>query len=476
MDHRLLFERACEHASRFRSGVADRAPWPNATPQDLRRALGGPTPEVEEDGLVVLDDLAAGVEPGLAANAGARFFGWVIGSSHPVGAAADMMAAAWAQNAGNHACSPAAAAAEAVVGPWLLDILRLPAGSSVGLVTGATMAGFVCLAAARTAVLARVGWDVEEDGLGGGPAVRIFVGADAHATIHSALRYLGFGSKARRIATDAQGRIDPQALEAALAADAGPAIVIAQAGQINTGAFDPAREIAKVCRRHGAWLHVDGAFGLWARAAPEFAALTDGLEEADSWSVDGHKWLQTPYDCGFAIVRDPAAHRRAMSVSASYLPAAEADEYDPGQYVPELSRRARGFATWAMLRTLGRRGLAEMVRRHCAYARDLARQLACEPGIAILNPVELNQVLVAFGDGSPEARDAATREVIAAMQAANVCLVGGAQWRGRWVLRLSIISAALSQPDIDRLAGAITAAWRAVQAGHPSPSLTEEAP
>jgi glutamate/tyrosine decarboxylase-like PLP-dependent enzyme len=464
MDHRLLFERACAHASRHRDGLADRPPWPTATTQDLHRVLGGPTPEVGEDALAIIDDLAAGAERGLSASAGSRFFGWVIGASHPVGVAADMMASAWGQNAGNHVCSPAAAVIERIVGQWLLDILRLPAGSSVGLVTGATMASFVCLAAARNAVLAHAGWDVEADGLAGAPPTRIMLGADAHATIFSALRYLGFGSRAHRIATDDQGRMDPGALAAALSAGKGPAIVIAQAGQINTGAFDPGREIARVCRRHDAWLHVDGAFGLWARAAPELAALTDGLDEADSWSVDGHKWLQTPYDCGFAIVRHPQAHRRAMSVAASYLPPAEDEEYDPAQYVPELSRRARGFAAWAMLRRLGRQGLADMVRRHCAFARELARRVEREPGVQVLNRVELNQVLLAFGEGSAEEQDEATREVIAVLRAANSCLAGGAEWHDRWVLRLSIISAPLEQADIDRLAGSIVTAWRAVRA------------
>jgi glutamate/tyrosine decarboxylase-like PLP-dependent enzyme len=475
MDHRLLFERASAHASRYRDGLADRPPWPTADPQDLRRALGGPTPEAGEDGLSVLDDLAAGAEPGLSGAAGPRFFGWVIGGSHPVGVAADMMASAWGQNAGSHVAAPAAAAAEAAVGRWLLDILRLPAGSSVGLVTGATMASFVCLAAARNAVLARAGWDVEADGLAGAPPTRVLVGADAHATIFSALRYLGFGSRVRRVASDDQGRMDPRALEAALCGGEGPAIVIAQAGQINTGAFDPARPIAEACREHGAWLHVDGAFGLWARAVPELADLTEGLDEADSWSVDGHKWLQTPYDCGFAIVRDPSAHRRAMSVEASYLPTAGEEEYDPAQYVPELSRRARGFAAWAMLRHLGRRGVAEMVRRHCALARRLARRLAAEPEVRVLNRVELNQVLLAFGHGSPEEQDEATREVIAVLKAANACLMGGAAWRGRWTLRISIISAPLTEADIDRLAGSIAAAWCAVRARRaPARALTAQ--
>jgi glutamate/tyrosine decarboxylase-like PLP-dependent enzyme len=257
--------------------------------------------------------------------------------------------------------------------------------------------------------------------------------------------------------------MDASALEAALAAGEGPAIVIAQAGQINTGAFDPMDEIAAVCRRHGAWLHVDGAFGLWARAVPEFERLTEGLDLADSWACDGHKWLQLPHDSGFAIVRDAEAHRRAMSVAASYLPAAASVEHDPGQYVPELSRRARGFAVWTILRALGRQGVIEMVRRHCALARRLARRLDGEAGVRVLNNVELNQVIVGFGDGAPDERDAAARAVIDQLAEDNVCLAGGADWRGRWVLRLSVISGQLTEVDIDRLAGAIVSAWRQIR-------------
>lgn len=460
-DHRALFERAAEHAAAFRDSLADRSPWPLQGPA-LERRFDGPTPEAGERGEAVIDALADAAEPGLAVNAGPRFFGWVIGAAHPVGVAADMMASAWAQNAGNHFCSPAAAMAERTAARWLLDMLRLPDSSSVGFVTGATMAGFVCLAAGRNEVLRRVGWDVEADGLQGAPRIRVFVGEDAHVTVISALRYLGLGANPTRIATDAEGRMDAEALAVALAAGQGPAIVIGQAGQINTGAFDPFTAIAEVCREHGAWLHIDGAFGLWARAVPELARLTAGIDEADSWSVDGHKWLQLPYDSGFAIVRDANAHRRAMSIAASYLPAAQDDEYDPGQLVPELSRKARGFPAWAMLRFLGRHGVAELVRGHCAMAAALAERLSAEPGVHILNRVDLNQVLVGFGRGSQSRRDALTQAVLAHLKDENECLALGAAWRGGWVMRLSIISADLTPPDIDRLADRILAAWRHV--------------
>jgi glutamate/tyrosine decarboxylase-like PLP-dependent enzyme len=471
-DHRTLFARAAEHAARFRDELPARPPRPSLDAAALEALFDGPTPETGEDPLAVLDALAAAAEPGLTGSAGPRFFGWVIGAAHPAGVAADMLTAAWGQNAGNYACAPAAAIAEKVASRWLLDLLRLPAECSVGFVTGATMASFVCLAAARNAVLAKADWDVEADGLIGAPRVRVFVGADAHATIFSSLRYLGFGANVTRIPTDDQGRMDPEALAVALWHDRGPAIVIAQAGQINTGAFDPFPEIARACRRHGAWLHVDGAFGLWARAAPELGDVTLGLDEADSWSVDGHKWLQLPYDSGFAIVRDAEAHRRAMGIDASYLPPAAGPEYDPGQYAPELSRRARGFAAWAVIRALGREGIVEMVRRHCGLAQRLAARLAAEPGIEVLNDVDLNQVIVAFGDGAPHARDTATRAVIARLAADNLVLAGGAEWRGRQALRFSLIAGPLAEPDVDRLADAVIAAWRRVQAAKEQPAVS----
>ena len=462
-DHRRLFQRAADHASAFRDRLADRAPRPAISAAALHARFDGPTPEVGQDPLAVLDALESAAEPGLTAAAGPRFFGWVIGASDPLGVAADMLTSAWGQNAGAYACSPAAAMAEKVAARWLLDILRLPEECSVGFVTGATMAGFVCLAAARSAVLAQVGWDVDADGLAGAPAVRVFVGEDAHVTIAAALRYLGFGSRATRLPTDSQGRMDASALRTALAIGSGPAIVIAQAGQINTGDFDPVSELARICRKHGAWLHVDGAFGLWARTVPEMAQLTAGLEEADSWSVDGHKWLQLPYDSGFAIVRDSEAHRRAMSMTASYLPPAGESEYDAGQFVPELSRRARGFAVWAQLRALGRHGIAALVRRHCALARRLARRLASVPGVSVRNSVPLNQVIVTFGTGTLEECNELTRATVAQLQADNICLAGGADWRQHFVLRLSLIAAPLVEADVDRLAAAILAAWRRVQ-------------
>jgi len=419
----------------------------------------------------VLEDLVARATPGLHAMAGPRFFGWVIGNSHPMGVAADMLTSAWGQNAGNHVAAPAAAACESVAARWLLDMLDLPGESSVGFVTGATIANFVGLAAARSEVLRRLGWDVEAQGLFGAPEITVLIGAEAHITVFSALQFLGFGgARVVKVATDDQGAMLPEAFETAMrtAKDDPAVIVIAQAGQINTGAFDPFAEIAAAARRHkNVWIHVDGAFGLWARVAPLRAPLTDGVELADSWATDGHKWLQTPYDCGFAIVRDAEAHRRAMTIAASYLPPVGAGERDPSHFVPELSRRARGFATWAMLKHLGRTGIAAMVERHCRYAALLAEKLRYEKdqGIAILNDVVLNQVIVRFGaDLSPEAGDRATAETVAALQRDGTCFAGTAQWQGRTVMRLSVISGSICENDVLRSAEAMIKAWRGVHA------------
>jgi glutamate/tyrosine decarboxylase-like PLP-dependent enzyme len=387
-----------------------------------------------------------------------------MGGSHPVGVAADWLASAWGQNAGIYQTAPAAAVAEEAAARWLVDLLGLPAASSVGFVTGATMANFVCLAAARHEVLRRTGWSVEERGLRGAPPMRVCIGEDAHATVFKALHYLGFGkADLVAIAADRDGRMDADALADALGAANGPAIVIAQAGQINTGAFDPFTRLPALCRAAGAWLHVDGAFGLWARACPDRAYLAQGVEDADSWSTDGHKWLQTPYDCGFAIVRDAVAHRSAMAISASYLPEDEAS-LQPSHHAPELSRRARGFAVWAILRALGRQGVTEMISRHCACARRAAERLAAEPGVEVLNDVALNQVAVGFGAGwARQRQNAAARAVIERVQRANRVFIGGADWRGRWIARISVISGDTSLGDADLLADEIIAAWSAVR-------------
>lgn len=451
-----------------------------AAPRDVQRAEASYAQSVaafdealRQDGAPaedVLEDLVARAVPGLLAATGPRFFGWVIGNSHPVGVAADWLTAAWGQNTANHAAAPAAAAAETVAARWLLELLHLPAAASVGFVTGATMASFVGLAAARGEVLRRAGWDVEAQGLFGAPPIRVLIGEEAHASVYSALHYLGFGKASLlRVPADGQGVMRPDAFEAMLARDVpegAPLIVVTQAGHIHTGATDAHDRIVPLAHARGGWVHVDGAFGLWARACPAHAPLARGVEGADSWATDGHKWLQTPFDCGYVVVRDAEAHRRAMTIAASYLPPVSEHERDPSHYVPELSRRARGFATWALLRHFGSKGIAAMVERHCAQARLLAELLAAEPGVRVLNEVVLNQVAVRFGDEQPGADsatgDALTRATIAAIQEEGTCFAGGAQWRGRWILRLSVIGFSTTDDDIRLSAQAILRAWRRV--------------
>jgi glutamate/tyrosine decarboxylase-like PLP-dependent enzyme len=466
----LVLAQAARRAIDYRQAVAQ-PPRPGctragtATYSEILAAFERPTPEQGDVGDRIIDELVERATPGIQPSAGPRFFGWVIGGSHPTGVAADWLTAAWGQNAGNLIAAPAASAVEAVSAVWLLDLLGLPADASVGFVTGATVANFVCLAAARGEVLRRVGWDVEADGLFGAPPVTVVIGADAHATVYSALKYLGLGARrVRTVATDDAGRIDPSDFAVALKAAPGPVVAIAQAGQINTGACDPFLAIAPLAREHGAWLHVDGAFGLWAQVSPRLSHLTAGVEQADSWATDGHKWLQTPYDCGYAIVRDAEAHRRAMAISASYLPPAENAERDPSAYVPELSRRARGFATWAMIRQLGRAGIAEGVEGCCAVARHMAARLAAEPGVAVIGPVELNQVMARFGvDRSDAEADGLTLDTITRVQNDGVAFMGPAQWRGAWVMRISVSSMATTRVDADQSVDSVLAAWRAVR-------------
>jgi len=457
-DIERLFQTAASRALEFRSSLATRPQRPDKSYDDMRAAFDAPLPETGAPGPEVITQLADLAEPGLSVMAGPRFFGWVIGASHPVGVAADWLTGAWGQNTGSHLATPAAAAVEETAARWLLDLFDLPRESSVGFVTGASIASFVCLAAARHDVLNRLGWDVEGQGLFGAPPIHVLIGDDAHTSIFSALKFLGLGfERVHRVATDDAGRMRPGAFQATLDGLDGPMIAIAQAGQINTGAFDAFAELAAMAHDRGAWLHVDCAFGLWARACPDRAHLAAGLDMADSWAVDGHKWLQTPYDSGYAIVRHPQAHSQAMTTDASYLPQLGAGQRNPSHFVPELSRRARGFATWTMIRHLGRDGIAQMVSRHCRIARAMAARLAGEPGVDILNDVELNQVIVRFGDS-----DALTQAVIDGVQADGTCFVGGARWRDRWVMRISVISWPTSDADGDVSADAIAAAWRRI--------------
>ncbi len=451
-----LLALAARHAARFRAQSKDWPQRPQRSYEQCRQAFDGPLPERSQLPEEVIGDLVAAAEPGLMMATGNRFFGWVIGGSHPVGVAADFLTSAWGQNVGNHVAAPAGAAAETVAARWLLEILELPPGCSIGFVTGGTVANFVCLAAARGEVLRRVGWDIEAKGLFGAPPITILIGDDAHTTVFSVLQYLGLGHNSLvRVPTDHQGQIVPAAFREAIGKAKSPIIAILQAGQINTGGFDNFSAIIPAAQTRGAWVHVDGAFGLWARASATTKHLASGIDLADSWATDGHKWLQTPYDSGYAIMRDELAHRRAMTIAASYLPMAAEGERDPTHYVPELSRRARGFAAWAMLRHLGRQGIAEMVERHCRVAGFMAAKLAAEPGIAILNDVVLNQVIARFG-----ADDELTIKTIARLQEDGVCFAGGAKWRGQQVMRISVIGYETTEAEGARSAEAMINAWR----------------
>ena len=444
---------AVAHAEAFLATLDERPVAARSDAAAVRRVLGGPLPEQGEDPTAVIDALAAGAEPGLVATAGPRHFGFVIGGALPAAQAADWLVSAWDQNAAFHALSPAAAAIEEITSAWTLELLGLPDTASVGFVTGGQGANTTCLAAARYAVLADAGWDVERDGLIGAPAVSILCGEQAHATIYTSLRLLGLGENtAIRVPADDQGRMDPDVLAKALADNDGPTMVCAQAGNVATGAFDAFGPIADACEEHGAWLHVDGAFGLWAAAAPATRHLTANVERANSWAVDAHKWLNVPYDSAMAIIADPEAHLAAMRLAGPYL-VADPGQRDSTNYVPESSRRARAVPVYAAIRSLGRVGIAEMVERNCAQARRMAKQLSNIPGAEVLNEVVLNQVLVRLSGG-----DDANRATIAAIQRDGTCWLGGTTWKGEFVLRVSISNWATTDEDVDRSAAVIAAA------------------
>jgi glutamate/tyrosine decarboxylase-like PLP-dependent enzyme len=413
--------------------------------------LDEPLPESPTDPASVLALLDELVSPATMAMAGSRFFGFVIGGSLPAALAANWLAGAWDQNAALAKASPGVARVEAVALRWLLDVLGLPAQAEGAFVTGATMANFTALAAARHVVLSRAGWNVEADGLFGAPPITVIVGEEAHPTLLKSLGLLGLGrNRVVRVPTDRRGRMRADHLPPL----AGPTIVCLQAGNINTGEFDPFGEICPVARAAGAWVHVDGAFGLWARAAPELAPLADGVELADSWATDAHKWLNVPYDSGLAFVREPGALPAAMAITADYLPVHQV-ERSPADFTPELSRRARGVEVWAALRSLGRSGLAELFERNCRQARRFAALLAAA-GYEILNDVVLNQVLVSFG--SPDT----TQRVIDAIQADGTCWCGGTVWQGRTAMRISVCSWATTDADVELSATAMLRVARSV--------------
>jgi glutamate/tyrosine decarboxylase-like PLP-dependent enzyme len=458
-DLAALLAATAARAARFYAGLPERSVHATATVEELRAALGGPLPDHPEDPATVVEALAERADGGIVASAGPRYFGFVVGGSHPAALAADWLAATWDQDAGLVALSPAAAVAEDVAAGWLVDLLGLPDGSSSAFVTGGQMANFVGLAAARHHVLESTGWNVETHGLVGAPPIHVIVGERRHATIDTALRMLGLGAaRSVVIACDDQGAMRLDALEAAVAEVAGPMIVCTQVGEVNSGAFDPVGPISDVVHQghpnEDAWVHVDGAFGLWAAVSPRLRHLTNGIDQADSWATDGHKWLNVPYDSGFAFTRHPASHRAAFASQAAYLLTSDLDgPREPDDFVPEMSRRARGFAVWAALRSLGRQGVTDLIERCCGHARRFADQLRVVDGIEVLNTVVLNQVLLRFADS-----DEHTRAVIRHVQDDGACWLSGTEWQGRAAMRISVSNWSTTESDVDRSADAIVRA------------------
>jgi glutamate/tyrosine decarboxylase-like PLP-dependent enzyme len=448
---KLLAETA-DRAARYVTTIGDRRVTP--LPQDIARLeeLGGPLPAGPCDPgevLALLDEIGS---PATVATNGGRYFGFVIGGTLPAALAANWLAGAWDQNAAMQVMSPVAAKLEEIVLAWIVDLLGLPSTSGAGFVTGTTMANFSALAAARTAILKRSGWNVEEDGLFEAPAIRVIVGEEVHISVLKALSMLGLGrSRVITVPAEGQGRMKANALPVL---DQHTVLCI-QAGNVNTGAFDPAKEICSRARDAGAWVHVDGAFGLWGAVSPRYAPLLEGVNGADSWAIDCHKWLNVPYDSGIAVVREPEHLRNAMALTAAYLTPGKGRE--PWHYTPDASRRARGVELWAAMRSLGRSGLCEMIERNCRQAKLFADRLRAA-GFAVLNDVVLNQVLVSFGSAEE------TRRVIAEIQSEGTCWCGGTQWHGHTAMRISVSNWATPDEDVERSVAAIVKIAKAVKA------------
>ncbi len=454
-DFRALLEQTADEALRFLEGLAGRRVGPAVTVEELRTALGGPLPDGPNHPNQVLARLVEAAEPGLVASPGPRYFGFVMGGSLPAALAADWLVSAWDQDAGLYVRSPAAAVVEEVAGEWLADLLRLPPRVSVGYVTGGQMANVTGLAAARHQVLAQVGWNVERRGLVGAPQMRVVVGAERHPTVDHALRMLGLGTDSTIVVpADGQGRMHADALADAVdRPGGGPLIVCAQAENVNTGAFDPLAVICDLAHAQGGWVHVDGAFGLWAAASRALRPLVRGAERADSWATDAHKWPGVPYDSGLAFCAHPQAHRAAMGIQASYL-ASGGEVRDSMDFTPECSRRARGLPIYAALASLGRSGVAALVERCCALAWRFATGLGGAEGVEIRNEVVLNQVLVRFlaVDGDHDTR---TRAVIERVQREGTCWLGGTTWCGQTLMRISVTNWSTTPDDVDQSVAAI---------------------
>jgi glutamate/tyrosine decarboxylase-like PLP-dependent enzyme len=452
MSNRELLQRTAEIAADYLDSLDERPVGPEATVDEMREALGGPLPEQPSDPIEVIEKLARDADPGLLGTASGRFYGFVIGGAIPATIAADWLTSVWDQNAALTLPLPASGVVEEVAGAWLKKLLGLPESASFAFVTGGQMAHFTCLAAARHHVLAEAGWDVERDGLNGAPPIRVVAGENRHATLDRALKFLGLGTASiREIAADGQGRVVIDAFCDELGRPDGPTIACVQAGDINTGAFDDFHAAADAAVAAGAWLHVDGAIGLWAGASPSLRHLVDGMERADSWATDAHKLLNVPFDSGIAFCAHPDSHRAALGVRSAYLVHADTAR-DPVDFVPEHSRRARGFPVYAALRTLGRTGVADLVERCCARARGLAEGLAGLPGCEVLNDVVLNQVLIRFED------DATTDAVLGAVQASGEAWMSGTTRDGGKAIRLSVSNWQTSERDVERTLAAFAAA------------------
>jgi glutamate/tyrosine decarboxylase-like PLP-dependent enzyme len=447
----------------FLDGLPDRHVGGRATREGLLASLGGPLPVTGTDPSAVLEQLASHADPGVTAQAGPRYFGFVTGGALPVTVAADWLASAWDQNAVVYVHAPAVSVMEDIVEGWILELLHLPP-SSVGFTSGCHMANFTGLAAARHEVLRRAGWDVEARGLRSAPRVRVIVGNEVHVSAMGALRFLGFGSdEIEVLPVDDRGAMRADVLRERLRDTTGPLIVCAQAGNVATGAIDPIEDIVAIGQAHGAWVHVDGAFGLWASAVPELRSQIRGIERADSWATDAHKWLNVPYDSGLVIVRHTAAHRAAMGFKASYLQRGSDEERIGMDWVPESSRRARVVPLYALIRTLGRDGIADMVRRTVALARRMGDRLSRVPGVHVLNEVVLNQVLVRFDGDDGRSADVMTDEVIQAVQREGTCWAGGTVWQGKHAMRISISNWSTTEADVDRSADAIVRCYGATK-------------
>jgi glutamate/tyrosine decarboxylase-like PLP-dependent enzyme len=448
-----LLELAADLSAEHVEAASERHVGWRATPDELRAGIGRELSLDGEDGEAVLRELAADAEPGLVTSISPRYFGFVIGGVLPVARAADWMTVAWDQNAGGYSCSPATSVVEEVAGGWARDLLGLPADASHGFTTGCQMAHVTALAVARHSVLRRRGWNAEEQGLNGAPPLRVVVPEDRHITVDAAVRLLGIGlASLRPVPCDDQGRVIPSELERELARDPDMAtIVTAQAGNVNTGSFEDFVAVCDLAHQHEAWVHVDGAFGLWAAASERRRALVAGVDQADSWATDGHKTLNVPHDCGIVFVRDPDAHIATIAVDAHYLQR-EHGERNNGDWSPDFSRRARATPVYAALRTLGRRGVAQLVDGLCDRAAEFAEILGADPRAEVLNDVVFNQVLVRFGDS-----DAAVEAVTAGIQQEGTCWASATEWRGRRALRISVSNWATTADDVERSAAAMLA-------------------